>query len=108
MAIISDLDILKEGNQEGNYINKQANYNTKKMYWRLGFGVNKEIDQILDNHNVELEEILQEDSVVHESKSHNYRLIEYLTLPHNLRKLLSYSIGKATVDDDRNKLRWVF
>ncbi|TIB63592.1 hypothetical protein E3P78_01674 [Wallemia ichthyophaga] len=78
------------------------------MYWRLGFGVNKEIDQILDNHNVELEEILQEDSVVHESKSHNYRLIEYLTLPHNLRKLLSYSIGKATVDDDRNKLRFPY
>lgn len=44
---------------------------------------------------------------MHESKSHNYRLVEFLTLPQNLRKLLSYSNGKISVDDDRFKLRCV-
>ncbi|TIB73962.1 SAPS-domain-containing protein [Wallemia mellicola] len=75
------------------------------MYWRLGFGANKEIDQLLDKENVELEEILQEDSIIHESKSHNYRLLEFLVLPQNLRKLLGYSNGKINVVDDQYKLR---
>ncbi|CCJ28932.1 unnamed protein product, partial [Pneumocystis jirovecii] len=66
------------------------------MFWRLGgfgFTNGSTLDSLLDKApDLALEQVLDEDDLLQECKSHNPKLIEYLRDPNVLKQLLDYMI----------------
>ncbi|ORZ10438.1 SIT4 phosphatase-associated protein-domain-containing protein [Absidia repens] len=60
------------------------------MFWRFGFHNPSAVDTLLEREDVTLEEILEEEEILQETKSHNQRLIDFLCQPANCSKLLYY------------------
>jgi hypothetical protein len=46
------------------------------MFWRFGFNTVSTIDQLLEKDDVTLEELLDEEDLLQECKSHNLKLVE--------------------------------
>lgn len=46
------------------------------MFWRFGFHNPSAIDTLLDREDIELEDILEEEDLLQEAKSHNQKLID--------------------------------
>ncbi|KAI8330479.1 SIT4 phosphatase-associated protein-domain-containing protein [Chlamydoabsidia padenii] len=65
------------------------------MFWRFGYHNPSAVDTLLDREDVTLEQVLEEEELLQEAKSHNQRLINFLCQPTNCRKLLYY----ITADD---------
>ncbi|KAI9226638.1 MAG: SIT4 phosphatase-associated protein-domain-containing protein, partial [Piptocephalis tieghemiana] len=65
------------------------------MLRRLGFYNQSEVDKILEQpfERIHLEHLLLEEDLLQECKSHNPRLINYLSQPHVITQLLEYSVG---------------
>ena len=76
------------------------------MFWKFGGYANiSTIDTILEKENFQLEELLDENDLIQELKSHNAKLVEYLREPRVLEKLLEYVVAPklgpvAAPDDD--------
>ncbi|KAI9323411.1 SIT4 phosphatase-associated protein-domain-containing protein [Dichotomocladium elegans] len=70
------------------------------MFWRFGFHNPSAIDTLLDREEIELEDILEEEDLLQEAKSHNQKLVEFLCKPENLHKLLYY-ITATDLDESR-------
>ncbi|KAJ3416750.1 hypothetical protein HDV05_000124 [Chytridiales sp. JEL 0842] len=65
------------------------------MYWRFAFQQGSAIDTILEKETVTLDEILEEEDLLQECKSHNAKLIEFLCKEENITQLLKF----ITADD---------
>ncbi|KAI8998266.1 SIT4 phosphatase-associated protein-domain-containing protein [Gaertneriomyces semiglobifer] len=70
------------------------------MFWRFGFHSASAIDALLDKEGLTLSELLEEDELLQECKSHNSKLIEYLAKPEILKELLGY-ITAEDLDENR-------
>ncbi|KAJ8655867.1 hypothetical protein O0I10_008531 [Lichtheimia ornata] len=70
------------------------------MFWRFGFHNPSAIDTLLDREDIELEDILEEEDLLQEAKSHNQKLIDFLSKTENLNKLLTY-ITATDLDESR-------
>lgn len=74
------------------------------MFWRFGgYSSVSTIDTLLDKPGTTLEELLEEQDVVQELKSHHTKLIEFLRDDQCLHKLLQYTIApdpNAIEDED--------
>jgi serine/threonine-protein phosphatase 6 regulatory subunit 3 len=46
------------------------------MYWRFGFNNSSTVDTLLERKDVTLEEVLEEEELLQEAKSHNPKLID--------------------------------
>ena len=63
------------------------------MFWQASnYSQPSPIEQILEKENYTLEELLDEDDLIQETKSLNGRLIEYLKQPETVSKLLAYVV----------------
>eukprot|EP00123_Amoebidium_parasiticum_P013964 comp22250_c0_seq1/m.32856 comp22250_c0_seq1/g.32856 ORF comp22250_c0_seq1/g.32856 comp22250_c0_seq1/m.32856 type:complete len:704 (-) comp22250_c0_seq1:255-2366(-) len=62
------------------------------MFWRSGFHTSSAIDTILDKESFTLEEILDEDVLLQETKSQNRKLLDYLTKEDVMARLVDYVI----------------
>lgn len=60
------------------------------MFWKFGFHAQSAIDNILDRETFTLEELLDEDDILQETKSNNKRLVDFLSQPETLHRLLEY------------------
>ncbi|KAI9141057.1 SIT4 phosphatase-associated protein-domain-containing protein [Paraphysoderma sedebokerense] len=60
------------------------------MFWRFGLQSSSNIDSLLEKENVKLEEILEEVDFLQECKSKNQKLLEFLSKPETVIKLLDY------------------
>ncbi|KAI8086716.1 SIT4 phosphatase-associated protein-domain-containing protein [Halteromyces radiatus] len=60
------------------------------MFWRFGFHNPSAVDTLLEREDITLEEILEEEDLLQEAKSHNQKLINFLCQPSNCEKLLYY------------------
>ncbi|RKP13482.1 SIT4 phosphatase-associated protein-domain-containing protein, partial [Piptocephalis cylindrospora] len=76
------------------------------MLRRLGFYNQSEVDKILEQpfDRIPLEHLLLEEDLLQECKSHNPRLIDYLSQPHIISQLLDYAVG---IDEERMR-RYAF
>ncbi|KAI7858854.1 SIT4 phosphatase-associated protein-domain-containing protein [Circinella umbellata] len=70
------------------------------MFWRFGFHNPSAIDTLLEREDIELEDILEEEDLLQEAKSHNQKLVDYFCKPENLTKLLNY-ITATDLDESR-------
>ncbi|KAJ3072850.1 hypothetical protein HDU98_002773 [Podochytrium sp. JEL0797] len=59
------------------------------MFWRFGFHPASNVDALLEKEGVTLEELLEEEELLQECKSHNSKLIEFLCRPEILQQLLN-------------------
>lgn len=62
------------------------------MFWRFGYNNVATLDSLLDQENVTLKQILNEDDVIQECRTHNHKLIQFLTKPNIIRELVSLSV----------------
>ncbi|KAL0093205.1 SIT4 phosphatase-associated protein-domain-containing protein [Phycomyces blakesleeanus] len=60
------------------------------MFWRFGFHNPSVIDTLLDRGDVKLDEVLEEEDLLQEAKSHNQKLVDFLVKPDNLCLLIHY------------------
>ncbi|KAI9027204.1 SIT4 phosphatase-associated protein-domain-containing protein [Phycomyces nitens] len=70
------------------------------MFWRFGFHNPSVIDTLLDRGDVKLDEVLEEEDLLQEAKSHNQKLVDFLVKPENLCLLIHYITAP---DLDANK-----
>ncbi|KTW25981.1 hypothetical protein T552_03255 [Pneumocystis carinii B80] len=81
------------------------------MFWRLGgfgFANTSAIDSLLEKApDVTLEEVLDEEELLQECKSHNPKLIEYLREPDVLHKLLRYIIREDLDEKAKQKYPYI-
>lgn len=72
------------------------------MFWRFGGYSNvSTIDTLLDKQSTTLEDLLEEQDLVQELKSHHTKLIEFLRDDKHLRTLLKYVVAPGPdIEDD--------
>ncbi|KAI9594283.1 SIT4 phosphatase-associated protein-domain-containing protein [Syncephalis fuscata] len=76
------------------------------MLWRFGFNTVSAIDQLLEKDDVTLEELLDEEDLLQECKSHNLKLVEFLSEPAQLEKLLNYIINEG--EDEKERIKYPY
>ncbi|KJE98219.1 hypothetical protein CAOG_08217 [Capsaspora owczarzaki ATCC 30864] len=64
------------------------------MFWKFGFHAQSAVEKILDRHVFTLENLLDEEDVLQETKSNNKRLIEYFATPEVLEQLIKYTVNQ--------------
>jgi len=70
-------------------------------FWRtFGFHSVSAIDTLLEHSDVTLEQLLDEDDLLQETKSQNKKLIDFLCQPETLQKLIRYITTKTEHEDD--------
>jgi len=73
-------------------------------FWKtFGFNTGSAIDSILDGEDYTLEQLLDEEEIIQETKSQNKRLLDFFIQPDTLRKLLYYITVEPQEDDDTNR-----
>ncbi|ORX52405.1 SAPS-domain-containing protein [Hesseltinella vesiculosa] len=77
------------------------------MFWRFGFHNPSAVDTLLEREDVTLEEILEEEELLQEAKSHNQKLINFLCQPAICEKLLYY-ITANDLEDGQKKFKFPF
>ncbi|KAI8073915.1 SIT4 phosphatase-associated protein-domain-containing protein, partial [Gongronella butleri] len=77
------------------------------MFWRFGFHNPSAVDTLLEREDVTLEEILEEEELLQEAKSHNQKLINFLCQPAICEKLLYY-ITATDFEDGQRKYKFPF
>lgn len=65
------------------------------MLWRIAFNNSSSLDTLLEKSTVSLEELLEEEDLLQEVKSHHSKLIEFLSRVENLKKLLSLALSRG-------------
>ncbi|XP_064396518.1 serine/threonine-protein phosphatase 6 regulatory subunit 3-like isoform X2 [Halichondria panicea] len=77
------------------------------MFWRLSFRRPSAIDAILDKEDCTLGEILDEDDVLQECKSHNKKLVDFLVRPEMMEELVKYVCQEPSEDvEDKVKFKY--
>lgn len=73
-------------------------------FWRtFGFQTISAIDTILDRESFTLEELLDEEEIIQETKSQNKKLLEFLTQPASMSKLLEYLTTEPEEDAEAKR-----
>jgi len=73
-------------------------------FWKtFGFNTGSAIDSILDGEDYTLEQLLDEEEIIQETKSQNKRLLDFFIEPETLKKLLYYITVEPQEDDDTNR-----
>ncbi len=83
----------KEGKKEGRKMNTGFDSFGEGSFWQQDpslFGGTSTMDFILEKDGFALEDILDEDSAIQETKGENEKLISFLAKPENLSRLISY------------------
>lgn len=79
------------------------------MFWKLGFNNQKApLEALLEREDVKLEEVLDQDDFLQEAKGGNDKLIQFLTQPEIVRKLLQFTTETVNGDDGDDKRRFKF
>ena len=65
-------------------------------FWRQEYSYHSPIPEILEKETFTLEELLDEEGVIQETKSANGKLLEYLSQPEQISSLLTYIVQPAT------------
>lgn len=77
-------------------------------FWKtFGFHTVSAIDTILESDDYTLEQLLDEEEILQETKSQNKRLIDFLTEPETLKKLVVY-ITQEPEDENDTKRRFKY
>ena len=76
------------------------------MFWSLNYG-GSSIDSILERSSFTLEELLDEDELLQECKTQNTKLIEFLTQPESMARMISYIVEMPT-EADTSQRRYKF
>ncbi|KAJ1676037.1 sporulation-induced protein [Spiromyces aspiralis] len=71
------------------------------MFWRFGIQQYLNLDRILDKDNVTLEEVLDDNNVFQQMKTKNQKLVDFLTRPHILSRLVDYVSGSLFFESPR-------
>lgn len=74
------------------------------MFWRLGFHPRSPIESLVENDGCTIQEILDEDDVLQECKSHNEKLIEFLSRKENIVSLIDYITVLPSESDDDSRI----
>eukprot|EP01136_Pigoraptor_vietnamica_P030724 Opistho-1_new@90347 len=61
------------------------------MFWKFGFAALSAIDSILDKEQFNLIDLLKEEDLLQEVKTHNKRLLDYLSRKDVLQELIDYT-----------------
>lgn len=79
-------------------------------FWKtFGFSTISAIDQILDSGEYTLEQLLDEEEILQETKSQNKKLIDFLIEADSLKTLLSYITQEPDEDaDQKRKFKYPF
>eukprot|EP01137_Pigoraptor_chileana_P003843 Opistho-2@44640 len=70
------------------------------MFWKFGFAAMSAIDSILDKEQFNLIDLLKEEDLLQEVKSHNKRLLDYLSRKDVLQELIDYTTVEPDEDLD--------
>ena len=65
-------------------------------FWRQEYSYHSPIPEILEKDVFSLEELLDEEGLIQETKSANGKLLEYLSQPEQISRLLAYVVQPAT------------
>lgn len=76
------------------------------MFWSLNYG-GSSIDSILERSSFTLEELLDEDELLQECKTQNTKLIDFLTQPESMARMISYIVEMPT-EADTSQRRYKF
>lgn len=79
-------------------------------FWKtFGFHTVSAIDTLLEGGEFTLEQLLDEEEILQETKSQNKRLLDFLVKPETLKKLLWYITVEAQDEDDtKRKFKYPF
>jgi len=78
------------------------------MFWSMRYAQTSSIDGILERESgFTLEDLLGEDDLLQECKSHNTKLLEFLCQPETISKLIVY-ITEMPTDDDTEDRRFKY
>ncbi|BFZ60654.1 sporulation-induced protein [Saitoella coloradoensis] len=76
-------------------------------FWKFGFGTNiSTIESLLDKPDCTLEDLLDEDDLLQETRTHNTKLLEFLRDPVVLGKLLGYVVCEE--GDEKQKFKYSY
>lgn len=64
-------------------------------FWRQEFSYHSPIPEILEKDSFTLEELLDEEGLIQETKSANGKLLEYLSQAEQISRLLAYVVRPA-------------
>lgn len=71
------------------------------MFFRLGFQARSAVESLLDRQDCTLEELLDEEDVLQETKAHNAKLIEFLKKTENLTKIIEFLTIEVKIDPEQ-------
>jgi len=79
-------------------------------FWKtFGFNTVSAIDTILESGSFTLDQLLDEEDILQETKSQNPKLIEFLSEPESLKKLLIFITEEPQPDaDQRIRFKYPF
>ncbi|KNC75350.1 hypothetical protein SARC_12123, partial [Sphaeroforma arctica JP610] len=77
------------------------------MFWQFGFHDSSTIDALLEKENVTLKEVLDESTVIQETKGQNKQLIEFLLKPENFTELMEM-ITVSPGEDEPLEIRYKY
>lgn len=73
-------------------------------FWRtFGFHTVSAIDTILDRESFTLEDLLDEEEIVQETKTQNKKLLEFLTQPESMSQILEYLTKEPEDEEDQKR-----
>ncbi|XP_077295009.1 phosphatase 6 regulatory subunit 1-like protein fmt isoform X2 [Arctopsyche grandis] len=70
------------------------------MFWMENPGNSSAIGALLDSQNVTLADLLNQDDILHECKTQNKKLIEFLERPSTIEELIHLIVSEPTNTDD--------
>ena len=68
-------------------------------FWRQEYSYHSPIPEILEKETFTLEELLDEEGLIQETKSANGKLLEYLSQAEQISSLLTYIVQPATAGE---------
>jgi len=79
-------------------------------FWKtFGFHTVSAIDTLIESGDFTLEQLLDEEEILQETKSQNKKLLDFLTEPETLKKLLTYiTVEPKEEDDAKRKFKYPF
>ncbi|KAJ3288754.1 SAPS-domain-containing protein [Rhizoclosmatium globosum] len=76
------------------------------MFWRFGYHPTSNVDALVEREGATLEDLLDEEELLQECKSHNSKLIDFLCRPDILQKLLDTIITEHA--DETKKFKYPY
>lgn len=74
------------------------------MLWRLGFHSRSHVDVLLEKQDVTLDELLDDDDILQQVKSHNQKLVDFLCRKENVKLLIDYVTIEIEQKDENDTM----